>query len=351
MNPRHFIPRIALVAVIAGAIFWAALNRDRFDPAALDAWLSGLGIWASVAYMTLYAVGTVVFLPGSLFALAGGALFGPVWGAILNLIGATVGASIAFLIARYLAGDWVARKAAGRLKQLISGVEAEGWRFVAFVRLVPLFPFNLMNYALGLTRISFVAYVVTSFVCMAPGAIAYTWLGHAGREALAGDASAIRYGLLALGLLTAIAFLPRLIKRMRRSESASWTEPDELRRQMEDGAPLTVFDVRSADEFAGPLGHIAGAINIPLGELNHRLDEQRPRIKGRIAVVCRTDKRSTAAQATLRAVGFDRVSVLRGGMERWNALGFRVVRNLSNKRSATTYPKCHERTGRKGAGT
>ena len=103
------------------------------------------------------------------FALAGGALFGPILGSVLNLLGATIGATIAFVLARYVAGDWVARKGAGRLKQLITGVEAEGWRFVAFVRLVPLFPFNLTNYALGLTRIGLLPYVVTSLLCMAPG--------------------------------------------------------------------------------------------------------------------------------------------------------------------------------------
>ena len=81
------------------------------------------------------------------------------------------------------------------------------------MRLVPLFPFNLTNYALGLTRINFWSYAITSFIAMAPGAIAYTWLGHAGREAFSGDSSAIRYGLLALGLLAAIALLPRLIRR------------------------------------------------------------------------------------------------------------------------------------------
>lgn len=215
MTWRRRLPRVALLAGIAGAVLWAALNRGRFDPAALDAWLSGLGIWAPALYVAVYAVATVIFVPGTLFALAGGALFGPVWGTILNLAGATIGATLAFLIARYLAGDWVARKAAGRLKRLIEGVEAEGWRFVAFVRLVPLFPFNLTNYALGLTRIGLASYVATSLLCMAPGAIAYTWLGHAGREALAGDASAVRYGLIALGLLAAILFVPRLVGRLR----------------------------------------------------------------------------------------------------------------------------------------
>ncbi len=101
------------------------------------------------------------------------------------------------------------------LERLIAGVEAEGWRFVAFVRLVPLFPFNLSNYALGLTRIPLTHYVLASFAAMAPGTLAFTWLGHAGREAAAGNADAIRYGLLALALLAAIAVLPRLVSRAR----------------------------------------------------------------------------------------------------------------------------------------
>ena len=95
----------------------------------------------------------MLFLPGSVITLAGGALFGPVWGTFYSLTGATAGAAAAFLVARYLASDWVHRKAGGWTKQLIEGVDKEGWRFVAFVRLVLLFPFNLLNYALGLTRI------------------------------------------------------------------------------------------------------------------------------------------------------------------------------------------------------
>jgi uncharacterized membrane protein YdjX (TVP38/TMEM64 family) len=94
-------------------------------------------------------------------------------------------------------------------------VEAEGWRFVAFTRLVPLFPFFLLNYALGLTRIPFPHYVLATAVCMAPAAFAFTWLGFAGREAVAGGEGLIRTGLIALGLVAAIAFLPRLVMRLR----------------------------------------------------------------------------------------------------------------------------------------
>ena len=118
-------------------------------------------------------------------------------GTAWNLAGATLGATAAFLLARTVAGEWVTRRVGGRLRRLVDGVTAEGWRFVALMRLVPLVPFNLLNYALGLTGISLPAYVLTSAVCMLPGAVAYTWLGYAGRSAVAGDTLALRYGLLA----------------------------------------------------------------------------------------------------------------------------------------------------------
>ncbi|MGX1500924.1 putative membrane protein YdjX (TVP38/TMEM64 family)/rhodanese-related sulfurtransferase [Labrenzia sp. MBR-25] len=320
MNARRLLPRVLLLLGILTATFWAALLRDRLNLEALDAWLSGLGFWTPLAFLGLYAVGTVAFVPGTLFALAGGALFGPVWGTVLNLLGATIGASLAFLIARYVASDWVTARTGGRMKRLTEGVEAEGWRFVAFVRLVPLFPFNLTNYALGLTRIRFLAYVVTSLVCMAPGAIAYTWFGHAGRKALSGDVSAIRYGLMALGLLAAIVFLPRLVRRLRGCAAVSWVETDAVTdRPRESG--VTVIDVRSPDEFTGPLGHIETALNIPFGDLPDRLSELRE-LRGRsVVLVCKSDKRSSTAAAKLGDAGFRDVSVLRGGMEKWNRDG------------------------------
>lgn len=350
MNARHLLPRLVLLAGLAAVILWAALNRGRLDLAALDTWLSGLGFWAPLAYLGLYAAGTVAFLPGALFALAGGALFGPVWGSLLNLVGATTGASLAFLIARYLAGDWVARKTGGRLKRLIEGVEAEGWRFVAFVRLVPLFPFNLTNYALGLTRIGFTRYVVTSFICMAPGAIAYTWLGHAGREALSGDASAIRYGLMALGLLAAVAFLPRLVRRLR-GDRSQWIDASALADQPGENG-VAVVDVRGPDEFTGPLGHIETALNIPLDELPARLTEIRAFQDRSIILVCKTDKRSAAAAATLGDAGFRDVSVLRGGMEQWNRDGRSVERATQPRLPGSNGPTGSPSSAtRKGAGT
>src|SRR5437588_6390625 len=217
MSVNRPLPRLAFAVLLVAAAVWATIYRDQIDLAALDAWLGSLGPWAPVGYVILYALATVAFVPGVVFALAGGVLFGPLWGSLWNLTGATLGAILAFLIARTIAGDWVERKAGGLLKRLIDGVDAEGWRFVAFVRLVPLFPFNLSNYVLGLTRIPLHHYIMATLVCMVPGAVAYTWLGYAGRGALSDETDAVRYALLALGVLAAIALLPRLIGRLRSS--------------------------------------------------------------------------------------------------------------------------------------
>jgi uncharacterized membrane protein YdjX (TVP38/TMEM64 family)/rhodanese-related sulfurtransferase len=322
MSMRRSLPRLVLALLLVAAVAWAAVHRDQINLETLDSWLALFGSWAPIGYMIIYALATVAFVPGAIFALIGGVLFGPVWGSLWNLLGGTLGATLAFLVARYIVGDWVRHKAGGLIKRLIDGVDAEGWRFVAFVRLVPLFPFNLSNYVLGLTRIPLHQYIIATLVCMVPGAVAYTWLGHAGRGALTGEADTVRYGLLALGLLAAIALLPRLIGRMRRA--FSWIEANELKRRLDSGETLTVIDVRGADEFTGPLGHIATARHIPVAELNGRLAEIAGLERTPIVLVCRTDKRSAAAARTLRAADFAQVSVLRRGMEQWNEAGLPV---------------------------
>ena len=323
MTHGAVLPRLALGLVIAAVALWLAFNPDRLDPALIEGAIRDLGLWAPLGHVALFAIGTVLFVPGALFGLAGGALFGPFWGALANLAGATLGATAAFLIARYVAADWVRRRAGGQIERLVAGVEVEGWRFVAFTRLVPLFPFNLLNYALGLTRISLRHYVLATVLCMVPGTLAYAWLGHAGREALAGRESAIQYALIALALLAAIAFLPRLVRRWRGAGAPRWIEANALAGQLERGG-TTVIDVRGPDEFAGPLGHIAGALNLPLDALPARVTEINALKDKPIIIVCRTDKRSASAATILIGSGFTDVYVLRGGMERWNQSGLPV---------------------------
>ena len=311
---------LGLMLVIA--VGTAIALRDRFDAAALQAWVEGAGAAGPLLFMAVYALATVLFLPGSVITLAGGVLFGPVWGTLYNLTGATIGAALAFLIARYLTAGWVAQRTGGRMKQLVDGVEQEGWRFVAFVRLVPLFPFNLLNYALGLTRIRFWHYVLASYLFMLPGATAYTWLGYAGREALAGGEGMIRNILIALALLAAAIFLPHFVRKLREKPMLA---VDELKRRLDAGEKLLLLDVRSAADFAGEKGHIAGALNIPLEELAARQGELESRREQPVLLVCTTDRRSSKAAAQLAAAGFAKVQVVQGGMSAWHARGWPVV--------------------------
>jgi len=270
MNQRGLILRLTTVAALVVAIVWLGRHREFFQVAILKRELGHFGRWAPVLFVVLYALSAVLFVPGSVLTMAGGALFGSVVGTLWNLIGATVGATLAFTIARYIVSDWVSARAGERLAALMRGVEEEGWRFVAFVRLVPVFPFNLVNYAFGLTRIRLGEYVIASFVCTAPGAFAYTYLGYAGREAASGQAGAIRKALLALALLATVAFLPRLVRRLR---GPRFTEAPTLKHWLESGKKVALIDVRSADEFSGPLGHLRGALNILLTELPTRLSD------------------------------------------------------------------------------
>lgn len=316
------ILRATLLLALAAGIAAAIVYRDQLDAAELEAWVGRAGAMGPLAFMALYALATLLFFPGSVVTLAGGALFGPVWGSLYNLTGATLGAGLAFLLARYLASDWIEQKTRGRIQRLKQGVEGEGWRFVAFVRLVPLFPFNLLNYALGLTRIPFLHYLLATYLFMLPGAIAYTYLGYAGREAVAGSEGLIQKGLIALALLATLAFLPRLVARLRQRPTLG---VDALKQRLDEGAELLVLDVRTAADFDGEQGHLTAARNLPLEELPRRLDELEPYLERPIALICRTDRRSAAAARILSEAGFADVHVVRGGMTDWLKNGWPVA--------------------------
>ena len=221
---RKALPRLLLLAVVLVGIVVAVLNRDSIDSAALEAWITQFGPWAPVVFICVYVLATLLFLPGLLLTLAAGALFGPYLGTICALVGATLGATLAFLAARYVLADWIAGRTPARAKRVIEGVEAEGWRFVAMTRLIPFIPFNALNYALGLTRIRLVSYVAASFIFMAPGAAAYAYLGHAGRSLATGDGDLVQNALLGLAVLGLIGFMPRLIKRFMKGRKAAQEE-------------------------------------------------------------------------------------------------------------------------------
>ena len=300
--------RLVLFLLLACGIAFVIANREQFDAALLERWIQQAGLAGPIIFMLVYAIGTVLFLPGSVLTLAGGALFGPLLGTFLNLTGATLGATLAFLAARYLASDWVEHKSAGRLQQLKQGVENEGWRFVAFVRLVPLFPFNLLNYALGLTRIKLSHYIIASYICMLPGGFAYTYLGYAGREAVAGSEGLIQKAILALALLATVAFIPRLISQLRRGPTVSL---EELKQRLDGQEELLLLDVRAASDIAKTEDHIPEARHIPLEELPSRLHELNDHAGKPVYLLCRDGRCSRSAIQILTAHGFSDVHVVK----------------------------------------
>jgi len=309
------LKRISLFTIIATAIAVGFFYREQLEPASLQNWIESAGSAAPVLFMLIYILSTVLFLPGSLLTLLGGVLFGPIWGTLYNLTGATIGAGISFLISRYLASNWVANKAEGKIQQLIKGVESEGWRFVAFTRLVPLFPFNLLNYALGLTKISFSQYTIASFIFMLPGALAYTYIGYIGKEAATGGENLIKKAMLAIALLAVVIFIPRLVNKLRKVNMLS---VEELKSQLNEKKDILLLDVRKQVDFNGEQGHITQARLIPLEELQQRADELTEYKNKNIVTICRTDKRSSQAAKILSNLGFENVQVAKMGMTDWN---------------------------------
>ncbi len=313
--------RLLLFAAVVAGIALVVNYREHLDAAQLEALLVDAGTAAPLLFMLIYIIGTVFFLPGSVLTLLGGALFGPWWGTFYNLTGATIGAMLSFLAARYLASDWVANKTGGRMKQLINGVENEGWRFVAFTRLVPLFPFNLLNYALGLTKIPFSQYSIATYICMLPGAMAYTYLGYAGKEAIAGGEGMVQKIMLATALLALVGFLPRLIGKLR---SKPMIAIDELKKCLDASEDILLLDVRTTEDYAGEQGHIAGSMLLPVEELEQRIHELDDYLEKPVITICRTDRKSAKAAQILAKNGFADVHVAKMGMTDWNKKAYPV---------------------------
>lgn len=205
------------LGLIVAAIALRISNVMELDPSNLQSTIQGYGAWAPLVFMAIYSIAPSLFLPGLPLTLAGGILFGPFWGVVYSLAGATMGACLAFLVSRYLAREWVEEKlSSSKWQQLEGKVEAHGWKVVAFTRLIPLFPFNLLNYAFGLTPIGFWAYAMTTLICMAPGCIAYVLFSSSWLDLLQGHLSpAFVAGLL---LIIMVSLLPTLVKRYKRGK-------------------------------------------------------------------------------------------------------------------------------------
>ncbi len=203
--------KLLVAALVVAALLLAGRLlpvRDLID--GFGRWLEGLGPAGYALFVVAYAIVTVLMMPAVLMTIAAGYFFGLLTGVALVSAGSTLGATAAFLIARHLARERVARRVAAnpRYAAIDRAVGQKGWPIVFLLRLSPLVPFVLSNYFYGLTAIRFWPYVLASWIGMLPLTFLYVSFGVAGREAAvpsAGPAAAWKWGLLAAGVLVTLA--------------------------------------------------------------------------------------------------------------------------------------------------
>jgi len=219
---KAWIGRLLILALLAAAIVAIRVtDADRYlDQETLRQLIGSYGILAPLIYMLIYTVAPALLLPGLPLTIAGGILFGPFWGVVYTITSATAGACLAFLISRYIARDWVGNKLRSpRWRRLDEGVEQHGWKVVAFTRLIPLFPFNLLNYAFGLTKIRFWPYAITTFITMLPACIAFIVFSSSLLDLIRGRISPSL--LIGIGLLLLVSLLPLFYRRYRKRKGGT----------------------------------------------------------------------------------------------------------------------------------
>ncbi len=221
-GPRQVLSRrllvVTLVALGLTLVFVRVLGLTDLvrleNLARLREWIGGLGAWAPIVYVLGYVLAVVAFVPALPLTILGGLAFGVALGTVYVSIAATTGACLSFLIARCAARAAVERWMASypALGRIDRAVARHGFRIVMITRLIPIFPFNLQNYAYGITSIGFGAYALTSFLCMLPGTVAFT----AAAGAVVAGALDVRRMLVLLAvagaLLVALSLLPRWLR-------------------------------------------------------------------------------------------------------------------------------------------
>ncbi|MEQ8466732.1 TVP38/TMEM64 family protein [Coleofasciculus sp. E1-EBD-02] len=233
-----FVAGFALAISAAPVLAQESANGGGFNPQewlrnALQ-WIDSLGAVGAIAFILLYIIATVAFLPGSILTLGAGVVFGVVLGSFYVFIGATLGATAAFLVGRYVARGWVAKKIEGnkKFRAIDEAVGREGLKIVLLTRLSPIFPFNLLNYAYGITGVSLKDYVIGS-VGMIPGTIMYVYIGSlAGSLATIGTEAqpanpTVQWAIRIIGFIATVAVTLYVTKVARKALEEEVLEPED----------------------------------------------------------------------------------------------------------------------------
>lgn len=175
-KPVKFVAAAALIATLAIALIELPLRTWTVEAVA---WVHSLGMLGAAVYAIIYVLATVLMIPGSVLTLSAGFLYGALWGTILVSPASVLGSTLAFLLGRSFARKWIQRRIAqnSRFAAIDDAVGENGFKVVFLLRLSPIFPFALLNYALGLTRVRLRDYVLGSFLGMLPGTFLYVYFG------------------------------------------------------------------------------------------------------------------------------------------------------------------------------
>jgi uncharacterized membrane protein YdjX (TVP38/TMEM64 family) len=222
-HARSSLVRWALAAVAIVALLVVGRELGRYLPQFVG-WVNGLGVWGPVVFVLGYVVSVVAFIPASVLTLSAGAIFGVWKGTLFAFLGASIGSIAAFLVSRHAARQSIEQRIQGdeRFAAIDRAVENEGLKITFLLRLSPIFPFNLLNYALGLTRVRLADYVLASFG-MLPGTLLYVYSGKvAGDVATAAGGAAVSrgtgyYAFLALGFAATLAVTIAVTRIARRA--------------------------------------------------------------------------------------------------------------------------------------
>jgi uncharacterized membrane protein YdjX (TVP38/TMEM64 family) len=213
-------PQVLAALAVVVAVLWVGrrIGLDRAWP-----WIDGLGAWGPVAFCGVYVAATVGMLPASILTLAAGAKWGPWEGLGYVIAASNLAANLAFGLGRFVARSWVTRLVADRPRfaAIDEAVAAEGWKIVALLRLSPVFPFNVLNYALSLTRVRWRDYALASLVGMLPGTAMFVYLGSVVQLAARPQGrSPLEWALFAAGLAATVTATLLVTRAARRALDA-----------------------------------------------------------------------------------------------------------------------------------
>lgn len=195
------------------------------------AWIQDLGPWAPITFVVIYVIASVLLVSGAVLTLGAGILFGVLKGSIYVSLASTLGATVAFLIGRYLVREWVAKQIETRPKfaAVDAAVAREGWKIVGLTRLSPVFPFVFLNYAFSLTKVSLRDYVLASWIGMMPGTVMYVYIGSLAKDLAAlgtgtEGADSLQWILRIVGLIATVAvtvYVTKIAKQALNSQIES----------------------------------------------------------------------------------------------------------------------------------